>query len=338
MQRTLGLLAGAVIAAFMAGCGNGTVIGSGSAPTPTPFPPGVANEYAIPTANSKPSGIVKGPDGALWFTETASDRIGRLGQSAVVTDYAVPTANAAPLSITVGPDSALWFTESGRPAIGRLAPSGLAFTEISLPAANARPSGIVTAPNGSLWVTDPGSNSVWQITPAGVVSQYPIATPNAAPTSITIGPDSAIWYLEPGANSIGKLLPSASAGTSGTEYPVTAGAGPGAIVSGNDNALWFTEGTAKKIGRMLTNGTVTAETPLTGMAQPFGIVLAADGNFYIGDAGGSQVASFNPSTLAIKLYPTKSTPSMPYDFALGPDNEVYFTEQASNNIGQFRYF
>ncbi len=89
---------------------------------------------------------------------------------------------------------------------------------------------------------------------------------------------------------------------------------------------------------MLTNGTVTRETALTGVVQPFGIVLAADGNFYVGDAAGSQLASFNPSSLAVKLYPTKSTPALPYAFALGPDNEVYFTEQGSNNIGQFRYF
>lgn len=338
MQRTLGLLAGACIGVLLAGCGNGTVIGSGAPATPTPFPPGVTNEYAIPTGASNPGGIITGPDGALWFTEINASRIGRLSQAAVVTDYAIPAANTLPQSITVGPDGQLWFTESARPVVGRLNATTLAYTEVTLPNAAARPWGIVPASNGSLWVSDPGTNAIWQITPLGVVSQYPITTANAKPTSITIGPDSAIYYTEANVDRVGRLLPSAAAGTSGTEYPVSAGAGLGTIVSGNDNALWFTESSAKKIGRMLTNGTVTAQTPLPGVGDPIGMVLAADGNFYIGDYTGSQVVRFVPSTLAVTLFPTKSMNSKPYQFTLGPDKEVYFTEQGSNSIGQFRYF
>ena len=338
MQRTLGLLAGAVMGVLLAGCGNGTVIGSGSAPTPTPFPPQVANEYAIPTAASKPGGIVKGSDGALWFTEIATSKIGRLSQSAVVTDYATPVSGSAPQSITSGPDSELWFTESARPVVGRLNVGTLAFTEITLPNPLARPWGIVTASNGSLWVTDPGTNSIWQITPAGVVSQYLLPSANANPTSITIGPDSGIWFVEPAVDRIGRLDPSSAPGTTATDYPVTPGSGLGVIVSGSDNALWFTETTSKKLGRMLTNGVLTGESPVTGVLAPFGIVLATDGNFYIGDEAGSQVARFVPSTSTVTLYPTKSANARPYMFTLGPDNEVYFTEQGSNNIGQFRYF
>ena len=338
MQRTLGLLAGAVAAVLLAGCGNTTVIGSTPTATATPFPISVTNEYAIPTAASNPGGLVKGPDGSVWFTEINGNKIGKLSQAAVVTDYAVPSAGAMPQTITVGPDGALWFTELGRPAIGRLGISNLNFTEIALPNAGARPWGIVTAANGSLWVTDNALNAIWQITPAGVVSEYPISAPNAKPTSITIGPDSAIWYVESGNDHLGKLLPDAVAGSSGVDYPVTPGAGPAVVISGSDNAIWFTETTAKKIGRMLTNGALSSETTLPGVSAPFGIVLGGDGNFYIGDHSGSQIAQFNPTTKTTNLYPTLSKNSMPYLLTLGPDNEVYFSEQGSNNIAQLRYF
>jgi streptogramin lyase len=35
-------------------------------------------EFTIPTANSSPAGIKAGPDGALWFTEAAANKIGRI--------------------------------------------------------------------------------------------------------------------------------------------------------------------------------------------------------------------------------------------------------------------
>ena len=63
---------------------------------------------------------------------------------------------------------------------------------------------------------------------------------------------------------------------------------------------------------MLTNGVLTGESPVTGTLAPFGIVLAADGNFYIGDEAGSQVARFVPSTSTVTLYPTKSANAKPY--------------------------
>src|SRR4029077_12946490 len=35
-------------------------------------------EFPIPTANSSPYGITAGPDGNLWFVETAANKIGEI--------------------------------------------------------------------------------------------------------------------------------------------------------------------------------------------------------------------------------------------------------------------
>jgi streptogramin lyase len=35
-------------------------------------------EFPTPTANSGPTGITTGPDGALWFTEGGANQIGRI--------------------------------------------------------------------------------------------------------------------------------------------------------------------------------------------------------------------------------------------------------------------
>ena len=62
------------------------------------------SEFAIPTADSGPFGIVTGPDSALWFTENYADKIGRVSTSGMIGEYAVPTAGAAPNGIATGPE------------------------------------------------------------------------------------------------------------------------------------------------------------------------------------------------------------------------------------------
>ena len=70
-----------------------------------------------------PSGIVFGPDNALWFAETEAGKIGRMTTSGRVTEFALPLSPlgpTAPGEIVAGPDGAMWFTEQGANRIGRI--------------------------------------------------------------------------------------------------------------------------------------------------------------------------------------------------------------------------
>ena len=78
----------------------------------------------MPTALSGPQFIIKGPDGALWFTELATNKIGRITTTGVITEFPVPRGSSSNLlGITAGPDGALWFAEQNSVpcAIGRIA-------------------------------------------------------------------------------------------------------------------------------------------------------------------------------------------------------------------------
>jgi virginiamycin B lyase len=341
LKHSLARFAGAVAAALvLAGCGSTTPITSGTATPAPPYVPNVSAEYAVPTAASQPTGITK-TSTALWFTEEAGDKIGELDETAKITEFPVPTANAKPLSIALGQDGNLWFTEFGAAQVGRVTTSGTAFVECVLPSQNGTPptpEGIVSGPDGNLWVTDPASNGLWRVTTGCVASFFPLATANAGPQSITVGPNGALWFTEANVDKIGELYPSQAGGAMPAEFPVTPGAGLGTIVSGADNALWFTETHSDKLGRMLTTGQLSSETALTGMTAPAGLVLAPDGNFYIGDQTASTIGKFVASTGKVSTYPTKSANAGVDQLTIGPDNEVYFTESAANNIGQFRYF
>ncbi len=340
MRRTL-VFAGAVAAALvLGGCGHTTPITSGT-PSPAPsFSPRVSAEYTIPTANSKPAGITTAST-ALWFTEEAGNKIGTLGESAKLSEYPVPTKNAEPLNIVLGTDGNLWFTEFGASQIGRVSTSGTSFVECVLPSQNGQaptPFGIAAGPDGALYATDPASNGIWRVTTACTATFYSLASADAGPESITVGPNGALWFVETNVDKVATIVAGAATGTVPLEYPVSTGAGLGVIISGTDNALWFTETKSVKLGRMLTNGQVTMEKALTGVQKPYGLTLAPNGNFYIGDQTASTIVQYVTATGAVSSYPTKTPDAGPFWLTIGPDSEVYFTEQAANKIGQFRYF
>ncbi|GAA0707333.1 virginiamycin B lyase family protein [Dokdonella soli] len=81
-------------------------------------PGGVVTEFPLP-GNGGLIGIANGPDGNLWFTDSAG-RIGRATPVGVITEYSIPTANSAPSGITAGPDGNVWFTESTGNKIGKI--------------------------------------------------------------------------------------------------------------------------------------------------------------------------------------------------------------------------
>src|SRR5579872_4200212 len=61
---------------------------------------GPINEYTIPTADSFPGDIVKGPDGASWFTESEGNKIARISTTGQFTEYPLPNGGN-PQGITV---------------------------------------------------------------------------------------------------------------------------------------------------------------------------------------------------------------------------------------------
>jgi virginiamycin B lyase len=134
-------------------------------------------EFPIPTPNSGPVGITAGPDGALWFTEAGTGKIGRITTAGTLTEFPIPTPNSGPVGITAGPDGALWFTEFGCffppcPAskIGRITTAG-AITEF---AAGSRLQGITAGPDGALWFTEAGTGKIGRITTAGTLTEFAV--------------------------------------------------------------------------------------------------------------------------------------------------------------------
>jgi virginiamycin B lyase len=123
---------------------------------PTPVPPDSSGTPGI-----GPNEIAAGPDGNLWFTETSSNKIGRISLSGKISEYALPAGSSNPYAITTGSDGNLWFTESGN-QIGSISPSGK-ISEYALPKGRSA-EGITAGPDGNLWFTEDGGDKVGRIT------------------------------------------------------------------------------------------------------------------------------------------------------------------------------
>jgi virginiamycin B lyase len=172
---------------------------------------GVAGETSIPTANSGPFGIAAAPDNNLYYTESATDKIGRIANLFTAQSEISLTAGTVPEQIVRGPDGNLWFTEFGSNKIGRLSPNSFSVTgEFPTLTPNAGPTGITVGQDGALWFTETGLDKIGRITTGGTVSEYTSPVTGLGLRGIGVAPDGSIWFAEPGSGlspgSVGKLV------------------------------------------------------------------------------------------------------------------------------------
>jgi streptogramin lyase len=339
---------GAALAALAPPTASAGKISEFSLPSATP----VNQSTGITTGNG-PVGIVKGPDGNLWFAEYATNKIGRITPGGNVTEFAIPTqpggttpelSGAFPGGIAAGPDGKVWFTEAGSHKIGRVTTNG-EITEFPLPTDNtlygygSEPLEITTGPDGNLWFTEWGygleASKIGRITTNGEITEFPLSTNNSTVNDpygtranlaygITAGPDGNLWFTEWNFN-----------------------------ITGNS-------GGNSKIGRITPNGSIT-EFPLPTHDSgntPYGelpaqITTGPDNNLwfteYFSDQIGRITTNGNITEFPLpkdNSTPSASTPSvstpsintlygkLPYGIVTGPDGNLWFTEVSGNQIGR----
>ncbi|MDD5558472.1 hypothetical protein [Candidatus Methylomirabilis sp.] len=258
------------------------LVGAAGAATITEFP--------VTTVSSQPLGITAGPDGALWFTEYAGNKIGRITTAGTITEFSIPTGSSQPVGITAGPDGALWFTEFAGNKIGRITTAGT-ITEFSLSTGGSEPVGITAGPDGALWFTEFTEDKIGRITTVGTITEFSLPKASSGPRDITAGPDGALWFTELTGNKVGRITP---AGTI-TEFPIpTASSGLFGMTAGPDGALWFTELTSNEIGRITTAGTITEFPIPTASSRALGITAGSDGALWFIESNSNQIGWIVP--------------------------------------------
>jgi virginiamycin B lyase len=297
----------------------------------------VSDNYIVPTANSRPHGIVAGPDGNLWFAEFSGNKIGRVSTSGVFAEFPLPHLNSGPESIVQGPDGALWFTEQLGNRIGRITTAG-AITEFDIPTPESMPHGLTTGPDGAIWFTERAVNKIGRLALNGLFTEFPLrAGLGPEPDLIIQAADGNLWFGERNGGKIGRINP--RTGVIDEFIPPTqlvAGemTYTHGIAAGPDEAIWFTEQRADKIGRVNLAGFVTDEVPLPSTGNmPHAILPGPDGALWFTEQKTNKIGRISVDTHQIAEFNVPTPKSMPYQLALGPDGALWFTEQDENRIG-----
>jgi streptogramin lyase len=164
------------------------------------------DQYTL-TSGREPADITAGPDGRIWFTEGAGNRIGAINPFAAdiqasIFEYPLPSGGSDPSGITAAPPF-VWFTEFGGNRIGRISTTG---DIAEFPAGSGEPSGIAAGSDGALWFTETVANKIGRMTLTGALTnEFGLATPGSQPGDITAGPDGALWFTEIVGNKIGRI-------------------------------------------------------------------------------------------------------------------------------------
>jgi virginiamycin B lyase len=146
----------------------------------------------VPTPRALPYGIIAGPDGAAYFCEFGSNKLGRINPETVaVTEYALPEG-ARPRRLANNPDRSIYYSDFARGYIGRLDPKTGKVEEWASPGgAGSRPYGIASTSDGTVWYSESGvepntlvafdpktkSFQKWPIPSGGGVVRNLVATP-----------------------------------------------------------------------------------------------------------------------------------------------------------------
>jgi streptogramin lyase len=315
------------------------VLVSGCSQAGAPMPPGAAQAassdflrhvagaqpkldfFNTPTQGAWPDYIISGPQGALWFSEFYTDKIGRIATNGQITEFPLPDNNDIE-GIAAGPDGNIWFTEPGAQQIGRMTPTGQV-TAFAIPGPNPSPRGITAGPDGNLWYVEYDDGYIGRVTPSGKITRFPIPEGSiSSPWDITTGPDGNLWFTESIANRIGRFDPR-TLSFKPSLTPPTAYSNPWGILLTPDKHIWFTERTGDKLAVVLGSTIKEFRIAQPG-SYPEKIAAGSDGNLWFTEMQAGRVGHFNPVTGKFNPVITLPKGSIPIGIASGPDKNLWF--------------
>jgi streptogramin lyase len=275
-----GLLA--ISAVVLSGCASTPLSTGHAVPAPLALASPVPQCHALPDKASSPTTVTVLPDGTVWFTEGAGNRIGRMNpDGSGLKEFPLPNPGSQPRIIARGADGNLWFSEHLGNRMGRMTLAG-EYTGFPIPTPNSQPRAIALGADDNIWFGMFAGGKIGRITPQGQITEFATPTPDSGPRALAAGPDGNIWFSEYRVNKIGRITPHGEF----TEFPLPrTNSGPADITAGADGAMWFVElsGGAdgqrtdgNRVGRITMQGEVTEFPMPPGTQSAINIAVGPD--------------------------------------------------------------
>lgn len=295
-------------------------------------------EWAVPTKGAHPHDPAVGPDGALWFTEQMTNKLGRLDpNTGEFKEYPLDEAkNSGPHGLLADGDGNIWFTANFGGYIGKLDPRTGKVTEYKMPSEKADdPHTAVFDGHGNLWFTVQGGNMVGRLDPrSGKIVLKEVPTESALPYGIQINSKGVPIFCELGTNKMASIDP---ATLKITEYVLPESARPRRLAIGQDDTVYFTDFKSGHLGRLNTaTGAVKMYTSPGGAeSNPYGITITPDGMVWYSESGvkPNTIIRFDPKTETFARANIPSGGGVVRNMVATSDGRVYIACSGVDKVG-----
>ena len=243
---------------------------------------------------SSPHGVVVGPDGAAWVTDTGLNAIVRVDaetREIAVWPLAGPNANLN--TATIDPTGVVWFTGQ----------------------------------NGIVGRLDPGS------TPPGSVLE-PVAAPRGqGPYGIDVTPEGDVYFASLAGSYLGKIVPGEGESFTLEEIePPTAGQGTRRVWSDSQGVLWTSQWNAGQVGRYDPASGEWTEWRLPGEGpQAYSVYVDERDDVWLSDFGANALVRFDPDTETFAVVPLQDAGASVRQM-LGRPGEVWGAESGADAL------
>jgi len=255
----------------------------------TEFAPGVAdgcNGCII-------TDIAQGPGGILYVTSNDPTLMRfDLATQSFLAPVQMPNTSALAGQIAISATDA-WITDFNNDVVWRYDLASGQFTSSLV----SDPGDVAVDAGGNAWFTQPGdvnapgTSTVGRIDAVtGAVTTTPTTdgTTTVAPRSVAVASDGQIWFTARFVpQAVGRLNPSTSAVTI---FPTPSNPGPQDIAASPDGTVWFSQITKGNVARIDNDGVITEAKAVKG-SQPFGIVVAPNGDPWYTMFGADKLAT-----------------------------------------------
>ena len=306
------------------------------------------NVLATTTALGQPSDIALGPDGSVYLSERANERIRRIDPAGIITTVAggsgvlnyveggpaIGPTLRDPDGVAVGPDGTIYISDAQAQSIRRVGVDGLITTVPRDGFSLSFPRGVRVGPDGSLYIGNQGNANFLRALPNGTVVKViggagidgEPANQASIRGAIAIvarsGDLLAVDSLHASIRRVdqnGIISTIAGTGTAGFSgdggLPTQADMRPAYIAEGPDGSLYISEPGNLRIRRI--------QSPLPDFAGLSDVVVASpDGSeVYIFDAQGRHLRTVNPLTNGLIL-----------EFSYDSEGRIISVTDGDNNV------
>jgi virginiamycin B lyase len=262
---------------------------------------GLVTEYVVPNSASAPEigGMTRGPEGLMWFTRPAADRIEHMTAAGDFSGFTLSAAGSRPTGIVSAPGGFVWVTLEGSGGLGEIEPP-TTVRAVSFPA-GARPTTLAFGSDSALWAIEAESGTLLRSSLGGATSTIPLPSngaifDGAVNSDIVTGKDGSLWLSQIDGPWIGEVGLGAGS-PEYVRYPVPVESGTTLVSPGPRFDIWFADEEGQ-IGSISTTGQVGEPScAVKGCAPVQALAEGPEGGLWF--AAGETIGTFTPPRLEV---------------------------------------